>query len=350
MKQNLLAMFAPALLLGFMTCGVVACGNDDDDDVKPGTEQPVDGGKDDGKDDHTPDAPQQDKVVVKVDKGNNASDGHRFVAVSTYNYMIDDIMYTARDGYLWVIGYDKEHFKGDAKLIDALEYRGEYLELRGIKEWAFMSCRNLTSVTIPSSVTSIGDRAFVDCIYLTAVHISDLNAWCRISFGSTSDSNPLTYAHRLYLNGKKVTEAVFPDGITSIGKTFMGCWSLTSVTLPGSATSIEDEAFRDCQSLTSVTIPDGVTSIGKRAFENCAGLATVTIPGSVSSIGVFVFLYCTNLMDVYCYAAAPPSDCDGSPFLFTSAKIATLHVPAGSVDAYKSDSSWNCFGSIVAIE
>ena len=213
-----------------------------------------------------------------------------------------------------------------------------------------MGCRTLTSVTIPSSVTSIGDCAFDDCIYLTAVHISDLNAWCRISFGSTSDSNPLTYAHYLYLNGKKVTEAVFPDGITSIGKAFMGCWSLTSVTLPGSATSIEDEAFLDCHNLTSVTISDGVTSIGKRAFENCADLATVTIPGSVSSIGGFVFLYCTSLMDVYCYAAAPPSACNGSPFLFAPVEIATLHVPAGSVDAYKSDSSWNYFGSIVAIE
>ena len=66
----------------------------------------------------------------------------------------------------------------------------------GIRASAFSGCSNLTSVTIPNSVTSIGQNAFQDCNGLTSVHISDIAAWCSISFSD----NPLKYAHNLYIN------------------------------------------------------------------------------------------------------------------------------------------------------
>ena len=115
--------------------------------------------------------------------------------------------------------------------------------------------QSLQSVTIPDSVTSIGDSAFSDCSSLQSVTI--------------------------------------PDSVTNIGDwAFSGCSSLQSVTIPDSVTSIGNHAFSGCTSLQSVTIPDSVTSIGDRAFSCCDSLQSVTIPDSVASIGGSAFNTC----------------------------------------------------------
>ena len=157
---------------------------------------------------------------------------------------------------------------------------------------AFADCSGLTSVTIPNSVTSIGEYAFLGCESLTSVHITDLSAWCNISFDG-SYSNPLSLAHHLFLNGKEVTDLVIPNSVTSIGDyAFTDCTGLTSVTIGNSVISIGHCAFSDCIGLTSVTIPNSVTEIGGGAFEGCSGLTSITIPNSVTIIGVRAFYDC----------------------------------------------------------
>ena len=94
---------------------------------------------------------------------------------------------------------------------------------------AFSDCSGLTSVTIGNSVTSIGRRAFYGCSGLTSVHILDIAAWCNIDFPG-SYSNPLYYAHHLYLNGEEVRDLVIPNSVTSIGNSaFKGCSELLDV-------------------------------------------------------------------------------------------------------------------------
>jgi len=87
--------------------------------------------------------------------------------------------------------------------------------------------------------------------------------------------------------------------VTSIGeRAFVECTSLTRITIPNSVTSIGDSAFIDCTSLTGVTIPNSVTSIGDGAFVGCTGLTGITIPDSVTSIGSSAFIGCTSLISV----------------------------------------------------
>ena len=144
-----------------------------------------------------------------------------------------------------------------------------------IGERAFAGCSGLTSITIPNSVTSIGERAFSGCSGLTSIIIPD-------SVTSIGDG--------AFANCSKLTSITIPDGVTSIGeRAFLYCSSLTSVTIPNSVKSLGSYAFANCSKLTSITIPDGVTSIGERAFSQCDNLVTVTIPNSVTSIGYKVF-------------------------------------------------------------
>ena len=136
-----------------------------------------------------------------------------------------------------------------------------------IGAYAFSGCSGFTSVTIPDGVTSIGPSAFENCSGLASVYITDLEKWCKISF-KNDVSNPLFYAHNLYLNNKLVTDLVIPESVTSIGA----------------------YAFSGCNGITNITIPESVTFIGYRAFYNCSGLKGVTIGNGVTSIDAYAFV------------------------------------------------------------
>jgi hypothetical protein len=128
-------------------------------------------------------------------------------------------------------------------------------------EGVFYECENLTSLTVPRSMTKIGEGAFHGCEYLTEVTIS--------------------------------------VGVTSIGKgAFAGCENMVNLTIPPGVTDIGEKAFSGCRDLTAVAIPAGVTSIGKGMFEDCSSLASLTIPPSVTGIGDYAFSGCRNLPQI----------------------------------------------------
>ena len=120
--------------------------------------------------------------------------------------------------------------------------KGVTYSVTSIGERAFSSCNNLTSITIPSSMTDIGEYAFQNCSSLTSVNISDLEAWCKISF-QFSPSSP----YHLFLNGDEIKDLVIPNSVISIGDgAFNRCCGLTSITIPNSVTYIDEHAFMYC--------------------------------------------------------------------------------------------------------
>ena len=143
-----------------------------------------------------------------------------------------------------------------------------------IGEYAFWACSGLTSVTIPNSVTSIGDYAFNWCYSLTSLSVEAGNT----VYDSRNNCNAIieTSTNTLIFGCQNTT---IPNSVTSIGAwAFSGCSSLTSVTIGNSVTSIGAWAFDGCSSLTSVTIPNSVTSIGEDAFLDCTGLTSIYVP------------------------------------------------------------------------
>lgn len=167
-----------------------------------------------------------------------------------------------------------------------------------INRYAFGCCSSLKSITIPRSVKSIGLLAFDhECSSLSAVHISDLEAWCNIKF--EEGGNPLVFAKRLYLNNNEITTLEIPNSIESIeSKAFQGCKSIVSVKFPDHLRSIGFYAFSGCSNLETMTLPSSITLISGTAFSGCTSLKSVTIPASVETIGNDAFSGCTNLEEL----------------------------------------------------
>lgn len=293
-------------------------------------------------------------------------------------------------------------FKGNTQIVSFDEFK-YFTGLKTVNSSDFNGCESLTSIAIPSSITLIGAMAFESCMNLTAVHITDMGAWCKIYF----ENNPLWYAKHLFLNGTEIKDLVIPDGVKSISGWAFSFWSnLTSVTIPKSVTfigenafdgcaglttvsidnsvlEIEKEAFKDCNNLKTLqitdvaswcesqiapygnplrnthslyvndkevkelVIPEGVTSINLGVFDGYSALASVTIPSSVETIGMGAFNGCSNLLEIYCLAETTPSIEDDPCF---KTQTATLHVPNTSLEAYKTADYWKKFKFIVGLD
>ncbi len=194
-------------------------------------------------------------------------------------------------------------------------YDYEYGWEEAIPDNAFSGCRGLTSVSIPSGMTSIGYEAFRGCGSLTSVSIpSGVTSIDRDAFRGCDSLTSVSIPSSVTSIGYDTFSGC--SGLTSAGPTgggydyeygweeaipdnaFSGCSGLTSVNIPSSVTSIGSDAFQYCGSLTSVSIPSNVTYIGNNAFYDCSSLTYVNIPNGVTEIGHDVFSWCSSLTNL----------------------------------------------------
>jgi len=195
-----------------------------------------------------------------------------------------------------------------------------------INNYAFNNCYSLQSITIPNSITNIGDRAFNGCYSLQSITIPS---------GVTSIG---TYA---FNNCYSLQSITIPSGVTSIeGSTFRSCYSLQSITIPSGVTSIGTYAFAVCYSLQSITIPSGVTSIEGNTFRTCASLQSITIPSGVTSIEGNTFNGCYSLQSI----TIPSGVTSIEDNAFNNcASLQSITIPSG-VTSIEDSTFFNCSG------
>lgn len=239
-----------------------------------------------------------------------------------------------------------------------------------IADGAFSNNFNrLAEISLPSTLTTIGNNAFNYTTQLVKFTIQDIAAWCNVD-KSNSGGFPFYLKEskqtHIMLGDNEIIDLVIPSGVTEIkANSFNTCTSLTSVTIPDTVTTLGFGAFAQCKSLTSVDIPNSVTSIGNRVFDACSRLASVTIPDSVTSIGDYAFQVCpltsvdipasvtsigtqafngcSVLTSVTVRATTPPT-AGNSLFSYTPSSL-VIYVPSESVEAYKAASGWSYYAN-----
>ena len=210
---------------------------------------------------------------------------------------IDGIYYNlnSSDKTAEVARWARDHqYTGDIVIPSSVIRNKVEYNVTGIAANAFANCPDLTSVTIPKSVTTIGKELFLDCTGLDSIVIEEGNP----NYDSRDNCNALieTASNKLIYgcNGSTV-----PNGVTNIGQNaFKNCSGLTSINIPNSVTTIGSGAFRSCTGLTSINIADGVTTIEGGAFSGCSGLTFVSIGSGLEDIGNSVFYGCNNLKTI----------------------------------------------------
>lgn len=235
-------------------------------------------------------------------------------------------------------------YTGDVVIPETVTYQGVTYPVTAIGEYAFYWCAELTSIHIPKSIKRVeGSMCFYSCPSLSVVEIESLESWCNIDFEVSngydfSYSNPLSYAHDLYINGEKLTELVIPSSVTRIGTSaFCHLTSVSRLEIPSSVTSIGKAAFARCDSIDRLDIPDleswlrikiqdrggnpmsfarkvyfdgiemshdfvipeTITKIPANAFNGCNIITSVTFPRTIVEVGINAFSGCNRIKEVH---------------------------------------------------
>ena len=199
-----------------------------------------------------------------------------------------------------------------------------------IGEEAFFSCSFLTSITIPNSVTSIGERAFFNCgIDSITIPNSVTSIGYNAFFGCGGSTSMVVEAGNTKYDSRDNCNAIIETATNTL---IFGC---QKTVIPNTVTSIGSQAFDECPYLTSINIPNSVTSIGSRAFAACS-LTSIAIPNSVTSIEHEVFIACYSLTSVTIGSGV--TSIGKGPFSLCDA-LTSIKVEAGNTTY---DSRGNC--------
>lgn len=192
--------------------------------------------------------------------------------------------------------------------LKTVTFRGS--KLKTIDNYAFQNCKALTTIKLPSSVTTIGRSAFISCKGLKSVTMS--TSLTKLDDGA-------------FYECESLTSITLPDTLTAIGfQAFCKCKQLKSVVFPKRLMTIQASAFEDCTALAAINLPSTLKTIGANAFEDCDALTRVVIPDSVNSLEYSCFAYCDKLVDVKLGKSVPSIPVGG--FTYCTA-LKTIKIP-----------------------
>src|SRR5574344_294175 len=221
---------------------------------------------------------------------------------------IDGIKYYLENGKATIM-VQPTTLSGDIVIPEKVTYNNVDYTVSSMTSSAFKQT-DIKTITLPNSITSLGDECFWFCSYLTSI--------------------------------------ILPNSITSLGNDCFGsCSNLTSIILPNSITSLGNLCFWNCSSLTSITLPNSITSLGYNCFGLCTNLTSITLPNSITSLGNGCFKNCSNLFKVTCQwdnLNNVSTESNAFDNIFSEAK---LYVPTGTTAIYKAKAPWSNFKYIV---
>lgn len=181
---------------------------------------------------------------------------------------------------------------------------------------AFKNNLNITNVTIPNSVTSIGNGAFYNCDYITQIIFEE-------------NSVVESIGNYTFYGCGRLTDIIIPNSVTNIGENaFENCVSLINVTIPDSVTNIGNSAFYKCRDLENINLPNNIIDIGNHIFFDCGSLKNITIPNNVETIGDYVFGKCFNITNI----TIPESVTSIGKGAFSGTSIVEINIPQNIVD------------------
>ena len=229
------------------------------------------------------------------------------------NVNTQELKYTLKDDHYVVTGLGT---CTDTVITILSIYKG--LPVTEIGNFAFMN-DDLTSITIPSSITKIGWQAFINCKKLKKVIFEDNSNLKTIDdkafegcVGLTSITIPMsveTIGEDSFYNCGSMEEVIFEENskLLTIGKkAFSSCSKIVELDLPKSLINIEGYAFWSCGNLERITLPNGLIKIGFNAFESCTKLTEIIIPSSVTKVESYAFINCSSIT-IYCEVATCPN-------------------------------------------
>ena len=230
---------------------------------------------------------------------------------------------------------------------------------------AFYNCRHLKTLVLPLRLKSVNGHHFSNCDSLYSISVDEKNPYL-CSDGSAlynKDKSELVFVYHTvrkmsipssvtkigdyaFYNCTNLTSIELPSGVTEIGDyAFYNCTNLSSLTLPSGVKEIGFSAFQGCKSLTSVTIPSGVKYISSFTFRDCESLRFINLPSDLKYIGEEAFEGCTGLTSIYAFMEKP-CEIDETTFENETIINATLYVPKGSLLDYWDDNQWKKFMNI----
>ena len=285
---------------------------------------------------------------------------------------VDGVFYKV-DGHEATVTYGTPTFKSYEGRVDIpaqVTAGGVTYDVTAIGNNAFRNCRQLTSVTLPSTISRIGKYAFKDCVGLSSVNVPGSVALIDyaafqgcISLSSLTLNDGLEeigyYAFRDCRSLKRLT---IPGSVKAIGDgAFISCNGLTDLTInndpdididdfDGEGCEIGYAAFADCWALREASLGDGVVGIGESAFYRCGHLQQVTMGQTMDHIDSLAFRNCPSLTQLIVKPELPPLLAGVNCFDEGHYGAVTVAVPAFARDNYVCDELWTRFSRIVNIE